>query len=229
MASTPWSLRWGHSTFQSTLSRQQSSRAWLEAHVIWVLLQANGSQRPLVTQQVQHVPGLPWMRPPVLAQGVELDVRLYYTAVQNLVYGFGNVPQITAESSDTPPIHCAQHVQQSVNMSVKHPAGLHCDPVQMTELRHQVQDACYNLSQDDIRHLYDLLHVRIHACDAVRGGFTVYWCECLDTLYCDMCLFGLNLSYTPTMTNCHINLQYNELVFESVALFSRQFYVHSYM
>ena len=39
-------------------------------------------------------------------------------AIQNLVYGCGNVPQITAESSDTPPIHCAQHEQQSVNMCI---------------------------------------------------------------------------------------------------------------
>ena len=28
----------------------------------------------------------------ILAQCVDLDVRLYYAAVQNLVYGCGNVP-----------------------------------------------------------------------------------------------------------------------------------------
>ena len=37
--------------------------------------------------------------PPLLAQCVDLDVLLYYAAVQNLVYGCGNVPQTTAESS----------------------------------------------------------------------------------------------------------------------------------
>ena len=36
--------------------------AWPVAHVIWVLLQADGSQWSWVTQQEQHVPGfLPWM------------------------------------------------------------------------------------------------------------------------------------------------------------------------
>ena len=49
----------------------------------------DGSQWSLVEHLVQHVPGfLPWMlfkRPPLLAQCVDL-VRLYYAAVQNLVY-----------------------------------------------------------------------------------------------------------------------------------------------
>ena len=76
-------------------------------------------------------------RPPLLAQCVDLDVHLHYAAVQNLVYGCGSVPQITAESSDTEPIHCAQHVQQFVDMSIQLPAGLKCDPVQMTEVAQQ--------------------------------------------------------------------------------------------
>ena len=46
--------------------------AWPEAHVIWVLLQADDSHWYSVTQQVQHVPGfLPWMpfrRPPMVAR-----------------------------------------------------------------------------------------------------------------------------------------------------------------
>ena len=54
--------------------------------MIWVLLQADSSQWSLVTQQVQHVFGfLPWMRTPLLAQCVDLVVRLYYAAVHNLV------------------------------------------------------------------------------------------------------------------------------------------------
>ena len=51
----------------------------------------------MVTQQVKHVlgflPGMLFGRPPLFAQCIDLDVRLYYTAVQNLVYGCGNVPQ----------------------------------------------------------------------------------------------------------------------------------------
>ena len=77
------------------------------------------------------------MRPPMLAQYVDLDARLYYTAVQNLVYGCGNVAQTTAESSDTSSIHCDQHVQQSVDMSINLPAGLQCNPAQMAEVVQQ--------------------------------------------------------------------------------------------
>ena len=64
-------------------------------------------------------------------------VCVYYAAIQNLVYGCGNVPQITAESSDTLQIHCAQHVQQSIDMSIQLPAGLQCNPVQMDEVVQQ--------------------------------------------------------------------------------------------
>ena len=59
---------------------------------------------------------------------VHLDciLYIYYAAVQ-----------IIAESSDTPPIHCAQHVQQSVDMSIHLPTGLQCDPIQMAEVVQQ--------------------------------------------------------------------------------------------
>ena len=40
----------------------------------------------------------------------------------------------------------------------------------IAELRQRVQDAWENLSQDDIRHFYDRLHDRIHACITARGG-----------------------------------------------------------
>ena len=69
----------------------------------------------------------------LFAQCVDLDVRLNYAAIQYLVYECGNVPQITAES-DTPPIHCSQHVQQSVDMFTQLPASLHCVPFQMAEV-----------------------------------------------------------------------------------------------
>ena len=87
------------------------------------------------------------MRPPLLTQCFNLDVHLYYVAIQNVVYGCGNVLQTAAESSDTPPIHCAQHVQQYVN-----PAScrLTMRPHSNGELRQQVQDAWDNLMQDVI-------------------------------------------------------------------------------
>ena len=105
------------------------------------LLQPDGFQQSFVTQQVQNVPGLlPWMlfgQPPLLAKCVDLGLQLYYAAVQNLVYGCENVPQTIAESSDTPPIHCAQHVQQSVDMSTQLPTGVQCDQDQMAEVVQQ--------------------------------------------------------------------------------------------
>ena len=108
--------------------------------MFWVLVQ-DGSQWSLMTQQVQHVPGfLPWMlfgQTPLLAQCIDLDLHLYYLTIQNLVHGCGNVPQTTAENSDTPPIHCTKHVQQSVDMSIQLPVGLQCYPVQMTEVVQQ--------------------------------------------------------------------------------------------
>ena len=39
----------------------------------------------------------------------------------------------------------------------------------IAELRQRVQDALVILSQDDIRHLYDRFHARIHTCVAARG------------------------------------------------------------
>lgn len=89
--------------------------------MIVILLQVDSSQWSLVTQQVQHVTEFrPWMmfgRPPLLAQCVDRDVRLYYVDVLSLVYGCGNVPQTTAESSDTPPTHCAQHDKREITCS----------------------------------------------------------------------------------------------------------------
>ena len=116
--------------YQPTLSRYQSTRAWRCRGVSGSLARGTRDLNSAAgrTQQLQHVPGfLPWMlfrRPPLLAQCVDLDMRLYYVAVHNLVYGCGNVPQTSAESSDTPPMHCAQLVQQSVDMSIQLPAGL---------------------------------------------------------------------------------------------------------
>ena len=87
---------------------------------------------------MQDVPGiLSWTlfgRPPLRAQCIDLDARLYYAAVQNLVYDCENVPQTSAENSDKLPIHCAQHVHQSVDMSIQLPPGLQCDPIQMAEV-----------------------------------------------------------------------------------------------
>ena len=74
------------------------------------------------------------MKSPLLAQFVHLYVLLYHMAIQNLVYGRGNVSQTTVIISDTPPIHCDQHLQQSVDMSIQLTTGLQSEPVQMAEV-----------------------------------------------------------------------------------------------
>ena len=54
---------------------------------------------------------------------------------------------------------------------MKRELSLSPEPVTtIVELRQWMQDAWDNLSQDDIRHLYDHLHARIHACVAAREG-----------------------------------------------------------
>ena len=82
-----------------------------------------------------------WMlfgRPPLIAQCVDHDVRLYYDAVQNMVYGCGNVPQIIAESSDTPPIYCAQHMQQSVGKPSHFPQAYNATPFKWLKLSNRI-------------------------------------------------------------------------------------------
>ena len=72
----------------------------------------------------------------------------------------------------------------------------------IAELQQQVQDVWDNLSQDDIRHIYDHLCTRIHACVAARGVHCVLmYGNCLGTPYHDFFSFVLNLSRTSTVIN----------------------------
>ena len=110
-------------TLQSTLSRHQSSSASWCCGVSGSLVRSTRDLSPAASRQFSMVLGdtasaicaqisspSVFGQPLLLAQCVDLDMCLYYSAIQNLVYRCGNVPQTTAESSDTPPIHCAQHV-----------------------------------------------------------------------------------------------------------------------
>ena len=111
--------------------------AWPEEHV---MSPAASRWLPMIlsdTADARCARFLPWMlfgQPLLFAQCDNLDICLYYVAVQNLVYGCGNVPQTTAESSDIPLIHSAQYVQQSVDMYIQLPTGLECNPVQIAEV-----------------------------------------------------------------------------------------------
>ena len=89
------------------------------------------------TETCSRISSMDAVRSASPARTVRRFVCLYYAADQNLVYGCRNVPRITAESSDTQPIHCTQHVQQSVNISIQLPADIQCDPVQMAEVVQQ--------------------------------------------------------------------------------------------
>ena len=108
-----------HSTLQSTLSQHQSDRAWRCRGVSGSLATGTCDVSPAASRRfpmvlgdtaVQHVPGfLPWMlfgQPTMLAQCVDLYVRMYYAAVQNLVYGCGNVPQTTRMKRHTTDTLC---------------------------------------------------------------------------------------------------------------------------
>ena len=135
-----------YSTLQSTLSWHQSSRAW-QCHAVSVSL-ARGTRdlSPAASRQF----------PVILDDTAGATLCLYFfSAVQaattvhtmrrswcaSVLNGHPEpglqvweCSQTTAESSDTLPIHCAQHVQQSVDMSIHLPAGLQCDSIQMAEV-----------------------------------------------------------------------------------------------
>ena len=73
-----------------------------------------------------------------------------------------------------------------------------------------------SLSQDDIQHLYDSLHVTIHACVVAIGSYTVYWW--LDTPYYDLSMwseFVIIYSYNdklPVVSICNTtNLSFRVL------------------
>ena len=66
----------------------------------------------------------------------------------------------------------------------------------------RVQDAWNNLSQDDIQHIYDRLHARIHACVAAEWDTLCIDASVWASLTVTCVSFGLNLlSYTPTTIN----------------------------
>ena len=122
---------------------------------------------------------------------------MVWRATQRALRGVQQLPW-PARSPDLSPIeHVCEMLQRELTLSPEPAATI-------AELRQWVQDAWDNLSQDDIRHLYDRLHARIHACVAARVRYTEYLCDCSGTPYCDVCFlsFVLNLlSYILTMIN----------------------------
>ena len=82
----------------------------------------------------------------------------------------------------------------------------------IAELWQWVQDAWDSLLQDDIQHLYDHLHARIHTCISATGG-TLCIDVTLGTPYRDVCFIWSEFiiySYNDK-TTYHINFQYSEL------------------
>ena len=117
-----------HSTFESTLSWHQSSHAgWCHGGTDSL---ARGTWSESCCKQT--VPNGPWWHSrcnmcldffPECCLGDHCDSHNASIWCAPILCGcpesglwVWNVPQITAESSDTQPIHCAQHVQQSISM-----------------------------------------------------------------------------------------------------------------
>ena len=95
----------------------------------------------------------------------------------------------------------------------------------LSELRQPVQDAWDDLSQHDIRHLYDRLLARILACVTARGDTL-----CIDvTVWAHLTLtcvsFGLNLLILQWYSISRINFQCNEFVLKGVAIFSGSVFI----
>ena len=105
-----------------------------------VLLQANGSQwswwHSRCNMFLDFFPGC-CSGGHYCSQCVNLDVCLYYVAIQNLIYGCGNVPQTTAECSDTPLMLWCPTCAAIHWYALQLPAGLQFDPVQMAEVVQQ--------------------------------------------------------------------------------------------
>ena len=88
----------------------------------------------MVIQQVQHVFGF-FSMDAVRATNAARTMRRSLCA--SVLHGRPEpglgVWEYSTESSDIPPIHCAQHMQQYVDMSIQLPAGQQCNPVKMAE------------------------------------------------------------------------------------------------
>ena len=92
------------------------------------------------------------------------NTRPYTAAATHCVLRVIQQLPCAARSPDLSPI---EHVRDMI----KRELFLFPEPATtITELRQRVSDAWYNPSQDDIRHLYDRFHVRLHACIAASGG-----------------------------------------------------------
>ena len=119
-----------HSTLQMTLSRHQSSRPWRCRGLSGSLARGTRDLSPAVNRRFSMVLGHTAdalsvrisSLDAVLAAISASRIRFWRASLlrgrENLVYGCGNISQTTAESSDTPPIHCAQHVNQAVDMPI---------------------------------------------------------------------------------------------------------------
>ena len=115
-------------------------------------------------------------------------------AMQHALYSVQQLPW-PARSPDLLPVeHVWDMMKPELTLSPE-PATT------IAKLQQQVQDAWDNLSQDDIQHLYECLHVRIHACVVIRGS-TLYIAVTVWAPLTVTCVsFGLSLLYAPTMIN----------------------------
>ena len=169
-----------HSSLQSTLSWHQSSRAWRCCGLSYRPAIRTRDLRPAASRRITRVlcdiAGATCVR--ISSQDAATAARTKRLSSRASVQRGRPEPSLRVWWCFTDhcwkqrhtTIHFAQHVQQTVDISIQLPAGLQCDLVQMAELRQQVQAAWESLSKVDIRHHHNRLRVRIYAYVAARRG-----------------------------------------------------------
>ena len=147
-----WSLKTIErlSTFQSTLLWHQSSHAWQCHGVSGSLARGTHDLSPAASRWFPMVLG--YTAGATCAQISSLVAVRAATAACTMCLSW-QAPLLSGHlesglwvrecstdhcwKSDTPPIHCAKHVQQSINMSIQLPIDLQCDTIQMAEVVQQ--------------------------------------------------------------------------------------------
>ena len=100
----------------------------------------------------------------------------------------GKIPHTTAENSDTPPIHCIQHVWHPSIWPSSFPQAYNATPFKWLNYdnRCKIHGSVYR--RMTFGTLITVFRARIDACVAARGCYNVYWCDCLGALFCVMCV-----------------------------------------
>ncbi|GBM44755.1 hypothetical protein AVEN_83882-1 [Araneus ventricosus] len=81
--------------------------------------------------------------------------------------------------SRSPDLSPIDHVWHIFGRQLQHHPQL---ALTVSVITDQVQQAWNSIPQTDIRHLYDAMHARLHACSENSGGYTDYQCTSISHL-----------------------------------------------